>query len=50
MKQRWKERERSGYSHSHSFPTDLFPARFPVSDEIRNNLKNHYRNYRSWYQ
>jgi hypothetical protein len=40
----------NGYAHSHTFPTDLFPVRFPVSDEIRNNLENHYRNYRSWFE
>ena len=39
-----------GYRHSHPFPTNLFPVRFPVSDEIRNNLESHYRNYRSWYE
>ena len=40
----------NGYPHNHSFPTNLFPVRFPVSDEIRNNLENHYRNYRSWFE
>ena len=39
-----------GYAHSHPFPINLFPVRFPVSDEIRNNLENHYRNYRSWFE
>ncbi|MDR0412931.1 MAG: hypothetical protein LBH61_03910, partial [Dysgonamonadaceae bacterium] len=37
-----------GYAHNHPFPINLFPVRFPVSDEIKNNLENHYRNYRSW--
>jgi len=40
----------NGYPHSHPFPINLFPVRFPVSDEIRKNLENHYRNYRSWFE
>ena len=37
-----------GYCYSHSSSTSLFPVRFPVSDEIKNNLEKHYRNYRSY--
>ena len=31
-----------------AFAIQLFPIRFPVSDEIRNNLENHYQKYRTY--
>jgi hypothetical protein len=32
-------------THSHEQPTRLFPARFPVSDELRSNLEKQYLRY-----
>jgi len=34
-------------THSHPSPTNLFPLRFPVSDEMKNDLEKQYRAYRS---
>jgi len=33
------------YIHSHPSPVDLFPLRFPVSDELRKNLEKSYKRY-----
>jgi len=35
-------------THIDAFAIQLFPVRFPVSDEIRNNLEKHYQKYRSY--
>jgi len=35
------------YIHSHPSPINLFPLRFPVSDELRKNLEKAYRQYRA---